>query len=141
MSLAIQLFSLVLEFDLESDWCEKGLEVGEEVFFGDPSVKVEQEEQLSLHQVDLSQSEAEAFVSLYTCVSGPMFVLGARVVQVLGCEDQGGEEDAMYSASHALGNWWQSSLKSGKVDEGGHQCWNLHRRFVDQGGDEGFERR
>jgi hypothetical protein len=44
MSLAIQLFSLVLEFDLESDWCEKGFEVGEEVFFGDPGVKVEQEE-------------------------------------------------------------------------------------------------
>lgn len=106
MSLAIQLFCLVLEFDLEPDGCEKGLEVGEEVFFADSSVEIEQEQQLPLHQIDLSQGETKALTSLHRCVSGPMLVLGARIVQALGCKDQRGEEDAMYSASHALGNWW-----------------------------------
>ena len=67
---------------------EKGLEVGEEVLLGDAQVPIKQEEELAFHEVDLREGEAEAFESLHCGVTSPVFVLGARVVEVLGGEDE-----------------------------------------------------
>lgn len=85
---------------------KEGLEVGEQVLLGDAQVPIQQEEELAFHEVDLGEGEAEVVEPLHCGVTGPVFVLGARVVEVLGGEDEGGKEDAVDSAAHALCDWW-----------------------------------
>ena len=91
---------------LGADGAEEGLEVGVEVLRGDAEVPVEEEEELLFHQVDLGEGEAEAVVSSHGGVSGPVFVLGGGVVEVLRGEDERGEEDSVHGAPHALGHRW-----------------------------------
>lgn len=67
---------------------EEGLEVGEQVLLGDAQVPIKEEEELAFHEVDLWEGEPEAFESLHCGVTGPVFVLGARVVEVLSGEDE-----------------------------------------------------
>lgn len=54
-----------------------------------------------------------------------MLVLGAGVVQVLCGEDQGGKEDAVDGASHALGHGGQTGTQTAEVDERAHEGGNL----------------
>jgi hypothetical protein len=70
------------------------LEGGGEVRLGDAEVKVEEGEELLLHEVNLADREDGR-------VGGPVFVLGRLIVQVLGCHDERSQEDAMASAVHA----------------------------------------
>jgi hypothetical protein len=106
LSLAVEFFGFTLEFNLESDGRQERLEVGEQVILCDSQIKVKQEQQLSLHQIDLGQGESEAFKTLYRCVSRPVFVLWTRIIQVLCGKDQRSEEDAVDRTSHTLGDWW-----------------------------------
>lgn len=49
--------SLALEFRLllvKADWSEEWLEMGEEVLIRNPQVPVQEEEELLLHEIDLS---------------------------------------------------------------------------------------
>lgn len=55
-----------------------------EVFFGHAEVEVEEVEELPFHQVDLCQAEAKAVITLHARISGPVLVLWARIVEVLG---------------------------------------------------------
>lgn len=111
----------------------------EEVLLRYSGVEVQEIQHLPLHQVHLCQSKAKPFESFDRSVSSPVFVLGARVVQILRCQNQRRQEDAVHCASHALGDGRKSGAKAGKVDEGAHQGGNLDGRFVDQGTDELFE--
>jgi hypothetical protein len=67
---------------------EEGLEVLEEILFLDAEIPVEQEEELAFHEVDFGKGEAEAFEAFDDGVAGPMLVLGAGVVEVLGGENE-----------------------------------------------------
>lgn len=113
----------------------------EEIFLRHAEVEVEEVEQLSFHEVDLDQTKAKAVVTLDAGVSGPVLVLGTRVVDILGGKDQGSEEDAMNCATHALGNRREARSKPVEVNEGCHQGGDLHRGPVDDRDDERFERR
>lgn len=76
-----------------------------EIILGDPQVPIEKTEQLLLHEVDLRQAEAEAVVAANGSIPSPVLVLRRRIVQVLRCQDERGEEDAMSRALHAFGDW------------------------------------
>lgn len=65
-------------------------------------------------------------MSLDCGVTGPMFVLGAGVIQVLCGEDERGEEDAVDSAAHTLCDWGQTGTKTTEVDETAHESGHLH---------------
>lgn len=67
---------------------QEGLEACEEIFFGDAEIPVQKEEELAFHEIDLGKGEAKSFIALHYGVSGPMLVLRARVVEVLGGEDE-----------------------------------------------------
>lgn len=73
--------------------------MSDDLIFVDSQVVVEQVEQLLLHQVDFGLRE-------HLRVAAPVLVLGGRVVEVLGSDDEGGEEDSVSSARHTLGNLW-----------------------------------
>ena len=98
-----------------------------EVLFGDFALKVKQVEHLSFHQVDLRQSKAESFKALDRCVFCPVFVLRARVVQVLRSKNEGGKEDSVDCATHALCNRRQPCPQSAEEDQRSHQSWYLDR--------------
>ena len=125
---------------LGADGAEEGLEVGVEVLGRDAEVPVEEKEQLFFHQVDLREGEAEGVVAAHGGVAGPVLVLGGGVVEVLGGEDEGGEEDAVHGAAHAFGHGREPGLQPGEVDEGGHERGNLDVRAVDERLDELFQR-
>lgn len=108
----------------------------EEIFLVDASVPVQQEEQLALHQVDFWQGEAEAIKTLDGSVSRPVLVLRAGIVQVLGGEDEGSQEDAVDGAAHALGDGRQASAQAAQEHERAHQCGHLDLRPGHQGHDE-----
>ena len=69
-----------------------------------PQVPVQQEEKLLFHQVDFGHGKAKAFIAFHSGVPRPVLVLGRGVVEVLGGEDEAGEEDAVDGAAHALCN-------------------------------------
>lgn len=81
--------ALFLELDLElcADGRQKGLKVVEEIHFCHPELEVEEIQKLPFHQVNFCQTEAKAVITLDTGVSGPVFILGTRIVQVFGCQD------------------------------------------------------
>jgi hypothetical protein len=135
---------LDLHLDLSepgSDGVEEGLEVEEEVLFCDPGVPIQEVQHLPLHQVDLGQRKPEAVVSLDAAIVCPVLVLRTRVVEVLGCEDEGGEKYSVDGATHALCYWWKTGLETSEVHEGAHERGDLDLGSVDEGGDEGFEGR
>jgi hypothetical protein len=70
-----------------------------------------------------------------------MLVLRARVIQVFGGKDQRSKEDPVDSASHALGNGWQTGPEAAQVHEGTHQGRHLDLRPGDEGCNEGFDGR
>lgn len=78
--------------------------MNKQILFRDPGIKVEQVEHLTFHQVDLCQTKSKALEPLDRGVPRPVLVLGARVVEVLCRENQRGQEDSVYGASHPLGN-------------------------------------
>lgn len=77
LSLAVELVLLVLKLELESNGCQEGLEVIEEVLLRHSAVEVEEVQHLSFHQIDFSQAKREPIVSLHCSVSCPVFVLRA----------------------------------------------------------------
>lgn len=122
-----------------TDGGQEGFQVGQEVLLRDTSLPVQEEEQLTLHQIHLGQGEPKSFPSLHGSVPSPVLVLWARVVQVLGGEDQRGQEDAVDSASHALGNGWQTSPEAAQVHQRAHQGGHLDLRPGDERCNEGFD--
>lgn len=125
---------LLLAGDGGPDRVEEVGEGGVEVVLGDAEVPVEEEEELFLHEVDLLELE-EAHG-----VGAPVLVLRGRVVQVLGAEDEGGEEDAVAGAGHALGHGRQPVPQPIEVDHGRHEGRRLDPRLFAEDGDEGLER-
>jgi hypothetical protein len=114
------LLFLTLEFELQTDRSKEGFKVVEEIFLSHSQVEVEEEKELSFHQVDFCQAEAKALITLHACIPGPVLVLWARVIQIFGRQDKRGQENAVDGAAHALGNWWESGSKSLEVHKRCH---------------------
>lgn len=105
---------------------QKGFEVNEEILVCDSQVPVQQEQELFLHQVHLRVGKPESFILVHQRVAGPVLVLRRGVVQVLGRQDQRGQENPVYGAPHSLCYGGQSLLQSGEVDQRAHERWDLH---------------
>lgn len=91
-------------FLLKADRSEERLKVGEEILICDSQIPVKEEEELLFHQVNFCDGEAEAVEAFHRRIPSPVFVLGRAVIQVLGREDERGEEDAVDSATHSFGH-------------------------------------
>ena len=91
--------ALLVAQDLGADGRQEGVEVGVQVLLGDAQVPVQEEQELLLHQVDLGAREAKGLEAAHVGVVGPVLVLGRRIVEVLGGEDKGGQEDAVDGAA------------------------------------------
>lgn len=96
--------SVLALLHLQPDRRQKRLQMRAQIQVCDAQVPIQQEQQLFLHQVDLRQREAESVVPAHGRIPRPMFVLRRRVVEVLGGQDEGGEEDAVHGAAHPLGD-------------------------------------
>lgn len=118
-----------------ADRFEEGSERGVEVLVRDAEVPVEEEEELFLHEVDLLELEEARGVG------APVLVLGGGVVEVLGAEDEGGEEDPVTGAGHTLGHGGQLVLQPVEIDHGRHERRRLHARLLTEDRDEGLEGR
>lgn len=79
------------------DWVQESLPGVDELSVVDLDVPVEEHQQLSFHQVDVFSSEKPVGVL------GPVLVLWGGVVEVLGGDDEAGEEDSVSGARQALG--------------------------------------
>lgn len=117
LPLVLLLGLALLLFHAMTDRSKEGLQIRQKVLLRDTSLPIQQEEQLTFHQVDLGQREAKSFESLHSGVTSPVLVLGARVIQVLGGENERGEEDPVDGASHALGNRWQTGPETAQVHQ------------------------
>ena len=98
---------------LGTDRSQEGLEVSVKVLWGDAQIPVQKEEELLLHEVHLSDREAEALETTNGRITSPMLVLGRRVVEVLCGKDEGGKEDAVYCTAHAFSNRRKTLLQTG----------------------------
>ena len=98
--------------ELGTDGREEGLKVGVQILRSDAEVPVQEEEELLFHQVDFCDGEAKSFVAADCRVSSPVFVLGRRVVEVLGSEDEGGKKDPVNGATHAFCYWGKPRLQT-----------------------------
>lgn len=78
--------------------------------FSDTKFPIKQAQKLLLHEVDFREAEPKVLVATNSCITCPVLVLGRRVVEVLGREDERSQEDSMGSALHALGNRRQTFL-------------------------------
>lgn len=116
------------------DTAEEGSKVNHELVLFDTEIVVKQVEKLLLHQVDLGLGEER-------CVLGPVLVLRRRVVEVLGSDDESGEEDTVTSAVHSLSNTRKPRPQTLKVDESAEEGGNLNVRPLDQESDEGLQAR
>lgn len=118
--------------DLVADGLKERVELAVEILLDNAEVPFEKEEELLLHEVDLGAVEAES-VHLGGDVSvvGPVLVLGRRIVEVLGSEDERSQEDAVGGASETASHGLKLGLESGEVDEGRHES-----RDLDVGGDD-----
>lgn len=119
-----------------ADGGEEGLEVVEEVGLANVEVPVEKAEELLLHEVDFGDAEAEVVVAADGSVAGPVLVLGGGVVEVLGGEDEGGEENAVDGAAHSLCHRRQTLGQPVEVDQRGHEGGDLNVRASNQCADE-----
>ena len=116
LSVAADQFSLfLLQFHLETDWGQEWLEMEEEILLGNSGVEVQQVQHLPFHQVDLSQAKTKSFETFDRGISCPVLVLGAGIIEVLCCQDQGGEEDSVHGTAHALGNGRKFGLQTGEI--------------------------
>ena len=113
--------------------------MGEKVVLLDVEIPVEQEEQLLLHEVHFRHGKAKVLVFSNGRVPGPMLILWRRVVQVLGGENERGQEDSVDGAAHALGDWRQAFLQTGQVDQRRHQRGYLDVGPLHERSDEGLE--
>lgn len=139
--LAVTQLAGVALGNLDARGLQKDVQLGVQVVLGDSQVPLEQEQQLLLHQVDLGAGEAKGVVGgVHVGVVGPVLVLGRAVVEVLGGQDQGGQEDAVGGASQAAGHGLQLGLEAVEVDQGRHESWDLDVGGDDQLGDELFQR-
>lgn len=86
----------------------------------DAEIPVEQEQKLLLHQVHLLELEETHGVG------APVLVLWRRVVEVLGREDEGREEDSVAGAGHALRDGRQLVLQPVEVDHRRHERRRLY---------------
>lgn len=140
-SLALFAQPVLLLLDEKStDGSQEVVQTEVEVVLVDTEVKVQQSQELALHQVDLGVGEAEVGVALDGSVACPVLVLGGRIVEVLGRENQRREEDAVSGALHALGGGGKTLLETTEVDQSRHEGGNLDMRHGDQGDDELFQR-
>lgn len=64
-------------------------------------------------------------------VAVPVLVLGTRIVEVLGSNDERGKEDSVTSAVHALCHLWQARLEPVQVDQGAEQGRHLDVGLLD----------
>lgn len=111
---------------------EEGSKVNHELVLLDSEVVVEQIEKLLLHEIDLGLREESGVVS-------PVLVLGRRVVEVLGGDDEGSEEDTVTSAVHALGNARQPRPQALQVNKGAEEGGHLNVGPLDEQSDEGLQ--
>ena len=125
-------FPQTLLFHTVTDRSQERLQISQEILLRDTSLPVQQEEQLTLHQVHLGQREAKSVKSFDSSIPSPMLVLRTRVIQVFGGEDQRSKEDPVDSASHALGDGWQAGPEAAQVHEGTHQGGHLDLRPGDE---------
>lgn len=95
----------------------------------DLEVVVEEVEELLLHQVDFGEREERR-------IPRPVLVLWRSIVEVLGSTDEGGEEDSVASAVHALGDSRQLVLQPLEVDERDEEGGRLDVGVLDKEGDE-----
>lgn len=114
------------------DGAKERLKVLQQLVLLDSEVVVEQVEELLLHEVDLGLGEEDT-------VPSPVLVLRRRVVEVLGCDNQGGKEDTMSCAMHALGNSWQTRLEAVEVDQCAKESGYLNIALLDQPANEGLQ--
>ena len=113
---------------------EEGFKVDNNLVLGDGEIVIEEVEQLFLHEVDLCLGE-------HLGVSTPVFVLGRRIIEVLGGDDESGEEDSVSGAWHTLGDFWKTVTKSLEVDERGEEGGDLDVGLFAYHGDERLEGR
>lgn len=104
----------------------------EELVLVDAEVVVEEVEELLLHEVDLCLGEEGA-------VAGPVLVLWRRVVEVLCCDDEGCEEDAVACAVHALCDAREPVLQAVEVYEGAEEGGYLYVALLHEDGNERLE--
>lgn len=109
----------------DADGCQEGFQMVVEVVRVDAQIPVQEEEELLLHQVDFGDGKAKVVVAANGTVPGPVLVLGRRVVEVLGGEDERGQEDAVDGAAHALCDGRETRFESAQVDERGHEGGDL----------------
>lgn len=89
------------DWRVESVLTEEGLEIVDNLLLGDGEVVVEEEEELLLHKVYLLLGE-------HLRVAAPMLVLWGRVVEVLGGDNESGQENTVTSAGEAFGHLGQA---------------------------------
>ena len=106
--------------------------MGDDLILVDSQIVVEEVEQLLLHEVDLGLRE-------HLGVSAPVLVLWRRVIEVFGGDDEGGEEDSVTGAGHALGDLWESVPQSLEVDERGEKGGDLDVGLFANDGDESLK--
>lgn len=69
-------------------------EVKKQLVFSHVDVVVQEVKELLLHEGDLSERKQSS-------VFGPVLVLGRRVIEELGSDNEGGQENAVARAMHA----------------------------------------
>lgn len=111
---------------------EEGGKVHHELLLFDSEIVVKKVEELLLHQVDLGLREKSS-------VLGPVLVLGRRVVEVLGGDNEGSEEDTVTGAMHALGDARKPRPQALQVDESAEQGGHLDVGALDEECDKGFQ--
>lgn len=94
-----------LGLQASTDRNQEMFQVGQEILLSHTSLPVEQNEQLTLHQIHLRQREAKPIVPLHYSVPSPVYVVGARVIQTLSRENKRGQEDSVASTTLALNSW------------------------------------
>jgi hypothetical protein len=141
LALLLESLALAAAVMLDTDGSKEWLEMFVEVLVADAEVPVEEEEELLLHEVDLSDREAEVVVAADERIPGPVLVLWGAVVQVLCSKDERGQEDSVSCAAHALCDLGESLAQTVQVDERGHEGWDLDMRAVDDAGNEDIESR
>ena len=113
-----------------------------QVLLRNSKIPLKEEEELLLHGVDFLAVEAELIVlGGHVSVVCPVLVLGRAVIEILGGQDERGEEDAMSSASDAASLGLQTRLEAVEVDQTRHESRDLDIRGDDQLGDEVLNRR
>lgn len=90
---------------------EEEVELAVKVMLDNTKIPLKKEKKLFFHQVDLVAVEAKNIsVVLNAGVVGPVLILGRRVVEILGGENERSEKDAMGGASKAASHGLELGL-------------------------------